>query len=143
MTQEKVESTLNNLVSELVQLRASKKQLEDQASEIEKSIRTLQGKVIAHLKECNLTTFKGTHGTVTPYERTSYKLPESDEDAEKLRVWLEQKGLRRMLKPNSISFNSLAAKEYEAAKEKGDPFFEIPGVGQPLVTVILSLTGTK
>lgn len=139
----KVESVVNNLITELVEVRASKKALEDQAGEMEKSIRNLQGKIIDTLKELGLKTFDGTRGKVTPYDRTSYKLPDTEEKAELLRQWLEAKGLRSMLKPNSISFNSLAAKEYELAKEKGDPFFEIPGVGQPLVTTILSLTGTK
>lgn len=134
---------MDNLVLTLVEQKASKKVLEDQAKLVETDIRRQMGKILAHLKDAGMKTFKGNHGTVTSVERTSYKLPSTDEDLEKLQAWYEEKGLRHMLKPNSISHNSLMAKEFEAAKDKGDPFFEIPGAGQPEITVTLSLTEKK
>lgn len=143
MAENKIESQLDGFVTLLVELKTEKKGYEDQASYVEKEIRTLQGKILAYLEECKLPNFRGQRGLVSVVEKTNYKLPETEEDFERLRLWLEAQGLRNMLKPNSISFNSLAAREYEAAKEKGDPFFEIPGVGQPTVTKVISLREAK
>ena len=136
-------SMMDSLVASLVEQKAAKKRLEDQAAACEEGIRNQMGKILAHLKEAGLKTFKGSLGTVTSVERTSYKMPSDEESLTKLQAWYEEKGLRHMLKPNSISHNSLMAKEYEMAKAKGDPFFEVPGAGQPLVSVTLSLTEKK
>lgn len=131
---------LDQMVDDLLVLRSDKQALQEQASSIEVDIRLLQGKIIAFLKEKNFKSVKCEKATVGTRDQTSYKLPDNNEDMEKLRVHLEGIGQRSMLKPNSITFNAWAKEEFDNAKAKGDPFFEIPGVGQPVISTLLSVT---
>ena len=94
----KAMSEMDSMVTSLVEQKAAKKKLEDEAKKIEEGILKQMGKILAHLDEAKLKTFKGSMGTVTSVERTSYKLPDNDDDLAKLQAWYEEKGLRHMLK---------------------------------------------
>lgn len=132
---------LNNLVTKVFTLRTLKDEVEEKLSEINKEIAKIEDAIVYHLKESNLTTFKGTAGTVTPYERVSYRVPKEPEKRKAFFDYLKSREIfENLITVNHATLNSFAKEHFEAAKARGDMFDQIPGLDAPEITVILSKT---
>ena len=135
---------LNGLVTALFETRITKDEIEEKLEGVNAHIKALEGKVIEYLTDLGLETFKGTHGTVTPYEKSSYKIPATPEDRARFFQFLKERGeFDGLITVNYQTLNGWAEREYEAAKARGDIFFTIPGLGAPTITKILSKTKKK
>jgi hypothetical protein len=143
MSQMTVEQ-LNELVSHLFDLREDKEEAEAELSGINDEIKQAEGKILEVLTELELDNFKGTRGTVTQVTKQAYKIPATPEEKVQFFDYLKSQGVfDGMISVNYNTLNSWAEKEVEAAKERGDMFFTIPGLGAPTVNKILQKRGKK
>jgi len=135
---------LNQLVTDLFELRARKDKLDEELKEMSAQVKSYEGKIIEYLDDLKLESFKGTAGTVSPYQKAAYTVPKTPEEREKFFQYLKDQGIfDSMITVNYNTMNGWAEKEYEAAKERGDIFFSIPGLGAPTITKILSKTKAR
>ena len=116
-----------------------KEEIEKELSSVNESIRTLENRCLEYLSALGLESFKSTSGTVTSSQRVAYTVPKTDTDRESFFNYLREKGVfDGLVTVNYQTLNGWAKKEYEAAKEAGDLFFSIPGLGAPTITPVLS-----
>lgn len=135
---------LDDLTNEIFKLKAQKDSIEETLSDLNKTLQAKEKQVIEAMKELNLETFKGTGGTLTPYDKVSYAVPKSPEDREAFFTFLREKGVfDGMATVHHATLNAFVSQEYEAAKERGDLFFTVPGLNAPSITTILSKTKAK
>ena len=116
------------------------KRLEVDAKKIELSainsqLEELEAKAQAMLETNEIDSYKSAHGTVYLSTYESVKMPQDLEAKEQFFSWLKSKGLYdEMVSVNSQKLNGLYRKEKEAEMEKGNMFFTIPGLGEPVVS---------
>lgn len=135
---------LNQWASDIFELRAKKDEIEEKLSELNKSLQVKERQVIEALKELNLTTFKASTGTLTQYDKVSYAVPKTPEDRQSFFDYLKEKQVfDGMVTVHHATLNAYVEKEFEAAKDAGDLFFTVPGLGAPTITTILSKTKKK
>lgn len=135
---------LDDLGSDIFELKTQKDALEDQLSEINKTLQAKERKCIEIMRELKLETFKGSRGTLTPYDKTSYAVPKTEEDRAKFFDYLKQHNVfDGMVTVHHATLNAYVTQAYNEAKEKGDIFFTVPGLGAPTITTILSKTKAK
>jgi hypothetical protein len=135
-------TTVESLKSQTELIRELRKQ-ETETSDLKKSItkqvEEAELKMVSLLNESGLKNFRCDAGLVSLAERLSVKTPKSPEDREAFFSYLRDKGLfDQMISVNSATLNSFYKNEFEAAKERGDDDFKIPGINEETMTVILS-----
>lgn len=135
---------LDEITSKIFELKETKDKLEEELSLVNKEMQSLERKSIEVMKELNLDSFKGSKGTLSPYEKVAYAVPKSEEERNQFFAYLKEKGVfDGMVTVHHATLNAYVSKEYEQAKEQGDLFFTIPGLGAPTITTILSKTKAK
>ena len=144
MSEQKITvADLDKLVTEIFEEKEKAEILDEQLTEMNKAISRKEQKIIAVLKDLGLATFKGASGAVTPVERVAYKVPDGDGRDDFFGYLKEKEIFDGMITVNYMTLNSWAKKEYEAAKERGDIFFSIPGLGAPTISHSLHKTKKK
>lgn len=92
----------------------------------------LENELMAMLEADEMDSFKSEYGTVYRSFFESVSMPQSEQDREAFFTYLRENGLYdSMITVNSQKLNGFYRKESEAAKERGELFFTIPGLGQP------------
>lgn len=135
---------LDDLTSEIFTLKVQKDEIEEKLTELNKTLQAKEKQVIEAMKELKLETFKGTGGTLTPYDKVSYAVPKAPEDRDAFFNYLKEKQVfEGMVTVHHATLNAFVGQEYSAAKERGDIFFSVPGLGAPTITTILSKTKAK
>lgn len=112
--------------------RAELKQLDKEAEELEVAF-------MAMLEATEKSSYHSEVGTLTITNRESVKTPKTNEEKEALFNWLKEKGLyMEVVSVNSQTLQRLYKDEKAAAEERGELFFRLPGVGDPVVNQFLS-----
>lgn len=100
----------------------------------------LQGKILAFLKESNLTSFRSSHGLFSVIKRFSVKTPKTEETKKKLFKYLQDRDIfYSMVNVNSRTLNGWYKEELESAVERGDGSFSVPGLDVPTYSETLSI----
>jgi hypothetical protein len=110
---------------ELDKLDAERKILNEEYSKLEHE-------VIAYLQAFNKERYSAHFGTVSVVNRFSYKVPKTPEAREKFFNYLKEKGdYDALISVNSQTLNAYCKTELEAAVERGDSDFTVPGLDEP------------
>jgi hypothetical protein len=127
------------------ELIAKLRDKDDEASRARKDVANAleaeETKMIEMLSSCDLTSFKSKYGHAIITHRTSVKTPKTPEAQAMFKAWLKNNHLEHLLTVNSNSLNALYKDELEAARERGDSDFSIPGIDE--VTIKQSLMFKK
>lgn len=130
---------LNKLAEEIADLRAKEAEAALVKKEITGRLEDAEKKMIETLLANEMTSYRSPSGLCSLSFRTSVKTPKTLEDKTALFEYLKQKGLYdTMVSVNSQTLNSFYKSELEAAKERGDDNFNVPGVTEISVQQILS-----
>lgn len=114
--------------------------LKHQIDILSKSKFLLEQKVIAILKAGNIKKYTSGGVSISLKDRVSVKTPKTEEDKAAFFAWLKERGVEEQyLTVNSQSLNSLYKQEREAALERGDLDFKIPGIGEETIYTTLSI----
>lgn len=99
----------------------------------------LQNKVMSYLQKYGKKNHQFKSGLFSVTQRTSVRLPQGDEK-EKFFTYLKEKGIfEDMVHMNSQTLNSFYKAEMESHLADGDVTWEMPGVGEPIVSLIPSM----
>lgn len=130
------------LIGKSYELKSEITALDDQKKELGLALKDLDMKILDELERMGVNSFKSRHGTISRVNRTSVKTPKTHEDKQAFFNWLmSTKGdtvYWQYASVNSQALNSFYKAEYEVAKEEGNFDFEIPGIGEPELTPIIS-----
>lgn len=134
---------MKNLVETKRQLASKKAELNDQMKALNEVIEDLDLKIIAHLNEVGLKTFKVPGvGSVTKKDNFSFKTPKTNEEKDALFDYIKtnygEDVLKAKLSINSQTLNAWAKEEME--NNQDDPLFSIPGLGEPSHYETISFT---
>lgn len=113
---------------------------------LEKQLYAVDNKILAELDAMEVNSFRSSAGLVIKTRRWSWQTPKSREAKEKFFAWLKEKGdevYYQYMTVNSQSLNSLAKAELEAAKEREDLDFAIPGLPDPTFQDSISRRAAK
>jgi hypothetical protein len=122
------------LIEKAYNLKAQKEALEDKAKEIGSELLSVQNQILEYMTEFDKTSYKSKFGTIVKVEKLSVKTPKDPDSKAAFFAWLEGKGIKdEILNINSQTLNSLYKQELEAAAQRGDTEFSIPGIDLPTV----------
>lgn len=102
----------------------------------------LYEKILGHLAQQEISSYKSKHGTIVRMRRYSVRVPADYQAKQKFFHWLHIQSedlYWKMMTVNSQSLNAFYKEQMELAKESGDLNFEIPGIGEPTLMESLSL----
>lgn len=136
-------ASLAELQDEIIALKrdydSMKKELEERGRLLEER----KSKLLAILVENKLSSFKTANGQIVVNRRFAVQTPKG-EDLDLFLGHLEAtrpddyKALRGV---NYQTLNAWYSQEFEAAKERGDFDFKIPGLGEPTANEYLTIRG--
>lgn len=130
---------INQLAEKIATLRAKEAEASLVKKEITTELEATEKQMIETLIANDMQSYKSPHGTCSLSFRTSVKIPRTAEDREAFFSYLKSKGLYdTMIGVNSQTLNSFYKSEIEAAKERGDADFNVPGISEISVNQILS-----
>lgn len=137
-------SDLENLAKDI----ATQRELCDQAAaakkELDKELERLENKMIEVLNALDKSSYDAEVGKFIISHRTSVRVPSNPEDKALFVEYLKQKGIAdQMLTVHSATLRSFYQSEFDAAKERGDLDFTIPGLGEPTITETLSFIKSR
>lgn len=103
----------------------------------------IETKLTALLDAAEITSYKAKAGTVISSTVQSVSVPKGEEK-QKFFSYLKEVGIYdEVVSVNSQWLNGYYKKEMEAARERDDVFFEIPGLGVPFTKTRLSFRKAK
>lgn len=109
---------------------------------VKKARDALYEKILGHLAQQEMSSYKCKHGLVVRTRRYSVRVPADYQAKQKFFHWLHTQGedlYWKMMTVNSQSLNAFYKEQMELAKETGDLNFEMPGIGEPTLMESLSL----
>ena len=135
---------INKLVGDLSEVRKSIDVVNASLKCLNETKEAIQSRLLDILDENKLTSFKGEAGMVTRSSRFDVKFPRGDNEAKTaFRKYLEDKGeFDDKWEMNYMSLNAWYKAELEAASQREEADFEIPGL-EPSARVTLKFTGAK
>ena len=124
------------LVAELRDQEASASNVKKAISE---QLETEEAKMLDMLEKNKLQQFRTELGLISLGYFTSVRTPKTPEDKQAFYAWLKSKGMfEETISVHSATLNSLYKSEMEAAKQRGDDDFRIPGINEETITPRLS-----
>jgi len=127
--------SLNQEINKLAKLREDEANASRIKKEISEELEKVENIVMEMLVEAGLPNFTSPSGKVVLAYRTSVRTPKLPEHKEMFYAYLRERGLfDSMISVNSQTLNSLYKSELEAAKERGDADFSIPGLTEVSLT---------
>jgi len=140
-------SEFHELIKKTWEIRCKKAELEAEKKRLNEKLADLEGEIEGILEANDLTSYKSPFGTVGTMTKYSVKIPASPEDKQNLFDWIEgtkgKDALDGMLTINSAKLNKFYNEEVEAAAERGEVLFNIPGLQPPTSRVSISFRGFK
>lgn len=133
MNDEKVTvEDLDALILKIKEVRDEIDKRQAALTEKNKELMTLEGRCVDYLKELDRKSYSSPIGTFSIVSSWRVPTPKEDSDKEAFFNYLKEKGIfLQMASVHSQTLNSFYKKELEAAQEKGDVGFNIPGIGPP------------
>jgi hypothetical protein len=129
---------MNEHVRLIADLRAKEAEISQHKKAVSEELELAEQKALSMLEESGMKSFKTPFGTVGVSYRTSVRTPKTEEDKQKLFVYLRERGLESMIGVNSMSLNSLYKAGLEQAIAEGKDDFELPGVTEVTMNPIIS-----
>ena len=127
-------SSLEDLVKSIKDKRDEIDAQSDVVKKLNSELGELEQKCMGYLKEAGKDSYQSEYGTIYQIQKPRITTPKTDEDKKAFFAYLEEKGLfLQYASVNSNSLNSFYKAEFEAAKERGDMAFSIPGLGTPSI----------
>jgi hypothetical protein len=128
------------LVAKAYELRAEVEALEEQTKAKNKELFALQSRILAHMLELEKTSYDSAKGKLIIQKRFSVTQPKDPDSRMQFFSYLRSKGLfEQMVSVNHQTLNAFYKAELEAAREKGDFDFTIPGLGEPTYMEYLTM----
>jgi ATP-dependent Lon protease len=120
---------LENDIEQMFNLRMEKEQKEAEAKAINEQLTEIQNKVMGKLESLELTSYKAKAGTFSFSMREGFRVPKDLENKKKFLDYLKDKGIfDEMITVNSQTLNSWAKAEIEAALERNEFDYQVPGL---------------
>lgn len=133
---------LREFCEKLVKERQHKKEVEEELSAIEGTIKELKTKILVIMKENAMPNFKGEFGTISIKNTKSISQPESLEEKLKLFEYLRSQDIfEEMVSVNARTLSSWANKEIEAKEKQGVFGWVPPGLKPPETFTDISVRG--
>lgn len=128
-----------------IQLLADEERYADEAkAELAKRVEVVENTkswLCAFMREHNKSSYPSTWGTLVRRIRQTYGVPKTNEDRDLFFGYLKAKGIfENLITVHSATLNSYVSGEQDAAAERGEFDFTVPGLGQPTVFESVSLT---
>ena len=131
---------LEDAAEELRKLKEEKDKLEAQVDEINAKTASIHNKLVEWMEEFDKTSYKSKWGTIICATKMSVKTPKDPDSKAQFFAYLDQKGIKDdILTINSKTLNSMYNAEMEAARERGETEFSMPGIEAPTVYKQISL----
>lgn len=131
MTTEKV--TVEGLDKLVEQIRDKKDEVqasEEVTKNLNKELVQLQGLAVQYLKDLGRDDYKSPNGSISIEEKWRVSMPANDIEKAKLFDHLRERGIfDKYATVHSQSLNSLWKQDRQAAIDRGEISFEMPGVG--------------
>lgn len=125
-------------IATIRELRELDDKISAQRKDSARVVEEAENKMLAMLDEAKLPSFRCEYGNVGKTMRMSIKTPKSPEDRSAFFGWLKSKGIfDDVISVYSATLNSLYKDEFQAAKERGEEDFKIPGLLEETMTPIL------
>ncbi len=122
---------MNKQLEKIRELRQKEAVIANEKKMVTNELELEEGRMIDMLERSGLNSYKGPHGQAIITAKTSVKIPRSSEDREAFFNYLKELELYdSMIGVNSQTLNSFYKSQFEAAKERGDIDFQIPGIGE-------------
>lgn len=135
---------LENDVANIFELRMKKEQADAEAKHLNGILIEEQNKVMAKLEALGLESYKAKAGTFAYSMREGFRVPKDLESKKAFFDFLKDKGVyEEMISVNSMTLNSWAKAEIEAALEKGDFDFKVPGLEKSSPTPSFRMTQSR
>lgn len=126
-------------IASLAKLRQTYNEAKLQATAINSQVEELELQILADLENMGKTSYQSESGTVSAVLRSTVKTPKDLESKRLLFGYLMEKGIfEELVSVNSATLNSFFKTENEAAIERGDLMFKIPGLDNPTNSFTLS-----
>lgn len=129
------EVTLKDMDALIEEIAAKRNEIDAQAEIVKalnKQLDDLEIKCIGYLKELNRENYQSPVGTIYQIKKWRVSTPKTEADKEAFFAYLKERGLfNQYATVNSNSLNAYYASEFEAAKERGEFGFTIPGLSAP------------
>jgi len=125
---------------QLIDVDEEIKGLEAQLKTLQEKKRDISERIIHVLKEYDKTNYQIGGKKLILSQRATVPTPKTEEEKRALFAWLEEKGIYwQYASVNSQSLNALYKAERDAAVERQDLDFKIPGVGEENIQWTLSI----
>lgn len=123
---------LDEIIQEMFKKRTAIDALEEEISKHREVLKNLEAKVTTALKELGRDSYKTPVGSLGIRQMWRVTTPKDAESKAKFFEFLKERGIYdEMISVNSQTLNAFYNREMEAAKEKGDIDFAIPGIAEP------------
>lgn len=130
---------LNDKCRVLFESRKAYEDKKAEASKLNEAYEQAEKEVVEILLALEMKNFDSKYGKVSIVQKEYYHVPKAAEDKEKIRKYLEEKGLfENLWGINSMTWNSWLKKEKEIAVEERR-FLDIPGVEVPTISYDLRM----
>lgn len=130
------------LIADAYELKANIDALEEQKKSLQFNLTSLQAKILLHMEQHNKKSYKTQHGTVVAATKFSVRLPDTEEKQIEFYNYLRERGhFDNLISVHHAKLNSYYNKELEAAQERGDIDFKIPGIDEPKSYVQIQMRG--
>lgn len=116
-------------VTILLTLREQAARKEKELKEVKAEMSELQDKLRGKLESLEMDSYKGKAGSFSFRPVEGFRVPKDLETKKRFFTFLEEKGIfDELVSVNANTLNSWAQAEIEAAAERGDFDFQIPGL---------------
>lgn len=131
---------LNELCTNMYELKAEALALSDQAKEKNKAVAVLQAKILDLFEEHDMTSHAGPFGKVIKTKRYSVKKPTTPEDKQAFYGYLKEQGIfEDMISVHSSTLQSYVKQEIEAMESEGRLGWKPPGINDVGTTNTISM----
>lgn len=115
-------------------------QISAKKKEADKVLEDLELRVMETLKALDKKSYASKAGNFIISHKLSVKIPQTDAERAAFFQYLKDRGMfETMIGVHSAKLNSFYKEEFEAAKQRGDEDFEIPGILPPTLVETLSV----
>jgi hypothetical protein len=147
MAPEVPSATIAEFTAMVEQLFDQRERVEKKKAELSKEQETLtelESKILNTLEANKLDNFRTPRGLVSVTHRFSVKTPKTPEARQEFFNYLRERGLfEDMITVNSQTLNSFFRAEQEAALDRGDVDFKMPGIEEASMVKTLSMRKGK
>ena len=121
-------------IKKLKELKTFKEQKEDELEQAKATYKAQGDKIMAHMQAHEMRNFKVDGiANVTIANKFYCAYPQAMEDINKFHDYLEKIGRGHERKLHSQTLSTMVNEAVEAAKERGEPYEPLPGLGLPSI----------